>query len=94
MDQRRVHVIILNWNGREVLGECLESLMAVADPPLDITVVDNGSTDSSTEIVRQGFPGIGLIENGKFNPSLALCTRIARALGKTLDQLFWEGGAA
>jgi putative transcriptional regulator len=34
---------------------------------------------------------IGLIENGKFNPSLALCTRIARALGKTLDELFWEG---
>ncbi len=33
---------------------------------------------------------IGLIEQGRFNPSLALCIQIAKALGKTLDQLFWE----
>lgn len=33
---------------------------------------------------------IGLIENGKYNPSLQLCTQIAKALGKTLDELFWE----
>ena len=33
---------------------------------------------------------IGLIEKGDFNPSLGLCIRIAKTLGKTLDQLFWE----
>lgn len=33
---------------------------------------------------------IGLIEQGRFNPSLALCKQIGRALGKTLDELFWE----
>ncbi len=33
---------------------------------------------------------IGLIEKGKYNPSLNLCIRIARELGKTLDDLFWE----
>jgi putative transcriptional regulator len=33
---------------------------------------------------------IGLIEKGKYNPSLKLCLKIARALDKTLDQLFWE----
>ncbi len=33
---------------------------------------------------------IGLIEKGKYNPSLKLCLNIAKALGKTLDQLFWE----
>lgn len=33
---------------------------------------------------------IGLIEAGKFNPSLNLCLSICRALGKTLDELFWE----
>ncbi len=33
---------------------------------------------------------IGMIEAGKFNPSLQLCIAICRALGKTLDQLFWE----
>lgn len=33
---------------------------------------------------------IGMIEAGKFNPSLQLCISICRALGKTLDDLFWE----
>lgn len=33
---------------------------------------------------------IGLIENGDYNPTLNLCVGIARALGKTLNDLFWE----
>lgn len=33
---------------------------------------------------------IGLIESGNYNPTLNLCLRIARALDKTLDDLFWE----
>jgi putative transcriptional regulator len=33
---------------------------------------------------------IGLIEKGKYNPTLKLCIRIAKALDRTLDQLFWE----
>jgi putative transcriptional regulator len=33
---------------------------------------------------------IGLIEKGKYNPSLRLCVGIAKALDRTLDQLFWE----
>lgn len=33
---------------------------------------------------------IGLIEAGKYNPSLNLCIAICKALNKTLDELFWE----
>jgi len=33
---------------------------------------------------------IGLIEKGKYNPSLNLCIKIAKALDKTLNDLFWE----
>ena len=33
---------------------------------------------------------IGLIEKGRYNPSLRLCLRIAKALDRTLDQLIWE----
>lgn len=33
---------------------------------------------------------IGLIEKGKYNPSLNLCISIARTLGKTLNDLFWD----
>ena len=33
---------------------------------------------------------IGLIEAGEFNPSINLCIAICRALGVTLNDLFWE----
>ena len=34
---------------------------------------------------------IGMIEAGKFNPSLNLCVAICKTLGKTLNDIFWEG---
>ena len=33
---------------------------------------------------------IGLIERGNYNPTLNLCIKIAKALERSLDQLFWE----
>lgn len=33
---------------------------------------------------------INAIEKGEYNPSINLCIGICRALGKTLDELFWE----
>jgi len=39
------------------------------------------------EVTRQT---IGLIEKGKYNPSLKLCVNIAKTLDKTLNDLFWE----
>lgn len=35
---------------------------------------------------------IGLIEAGRYNPSLKLCTAICKTLGMTLDDLFWDEG--
>lgn len=42
------------------------------------------------ELVGVTRQTIGMIEAGKFNPSLQLCIAICRALGKTLNDLFWE----
>jgi len=33
---------------------------------------------------------IGMIENGKYNPTLKLCLKICKTLGKTLNELFWS----
>ena len=33
---------------------------------------------------------INAIEKGEYNPTINLCRAICRALGKTLDELFWE----
>jgi GT2 family glycosyltransferase len=65
MNETVIHVVVLNWNGGSVLGPCLDSLLGSEGPRLEITVVDNGSTDRSVDIVRSGYPGIKLIENGE-----------------------------
>lgn len=36
---------------------------------------------------------INMIENGDYNPTVALCLKICRVLGVTLDDLFWEDEA-
>ncbi|HIX69739.1 MAG TPA: helix-turn-helix transcriptional regulator [Candidatus Enterococcus stercoravium] len=33
---------------------------------------------------------IGAIEKGDYNPTINLCLKICKVLGKTLDELFWE----
>lgn len=33
---------------------------------------------------------ISAVENGDYNPTINLCISICKALGKTLDELFWE----
>jgi putative transcriptional regulator len=40
-------------------------------------------------VIRQT---IGLIEAGKYNPTLKLCLLLSKATGKTLDELFWIEG--
>ncbi|MCC2931355.1 MULTISPECIES: helix-turn-helix transcriptional regulator [Bacillus] len=54
--------------------------------------VEKGWTQSQlAQYVQVTRQTIGLIEKGKYNPTLQLCIAIAKALDKTLDELFWEG---
>ncbi|EHQ88108.1 helix-turn-helix transcriptional regulator [Desulfosporosinus youngiae] len=48
------------------------------------------SQEQLAEAVGVTRQTIGMIEAGKFNPSLQLCIAICKTLGKTLDELFWE----
>ncbi|ABO49132.1 transcriptional regulator, XRE family [Desulforamulus reducens MI-1] len=48
------------------------------------------SQEQLAEAVGVTRQTIGMIEAGKFNPSLQLCIAICKALGKTLDEIFWE----
>lgn len=58
---KKVVVIILNWNGREMLLNCLSSLAITDYPNFSTIVVDNGSTDRSADLVSQRFPNVDLI---------------------------------
>lgn len=53
-DAPRLSVVIVNWNGAGYLAECLGSARA---PDRELIVVDNGSSDGSTELVARQFPG-------------------------------------
>lgn len=48
------------------------------------------SQEQLAEIVGVTRQTIGLIESGKYNPTLKLCVDICKALKKTLNDLFWE----
>lgn len=60
----RATVIIVNWNTRELLVRCLESVASTTgDLDLETIVVDNGSTDGSPEMLRARFPQVRLLAN-------------------------------
>ncbi len=61
MIQPKVSVIIVNWNGKSLLEDCLGSLAAQTAKEIEIILVDNGSKDGSVEYVRERYPGVKLI---------------------------------
>ncbi len=48
------------------------------------------SQQQLAEKVKVTRQTISSIENGDYNPTINLCIKICKALGKTLDELFWE----
>ncbi|NWJ47848.1 MAG: glycosyltransferase family 2 protein [Chloroflexi bacterium] len=58
----QVEIIIPNWNGRELLRACLDSLRAQTYPDFKIIVVDNASSDGSVEFLQRHYPEVELLE--------------------------------
>lgn len=57
----RVSVIIVNWNGRHYLAECLDSLAVQTFSDFEVILVDNGSTDGSVAFVRENYPAVKIL---------------------------------
>ena len=77
----RVSVVVPNWNGRDLLDRCLESVRAQTVRDLEIIVVDNGSTDGSCEHLRQHHPDVRVVplaENQGFAGGVNAGIRVAR----------------
>jgi GT2 family glycosyltransferase len=61
-----VSTIVLNWNGKEVIFHCIDSLLAQTYRAKEIILVDNGSVDGSLPMIRQKYgAAIVVIENGE-----------------------------
>lgn len=55
-------VVVVNWNGRDLLDDCLGSLRG-GYPDLRVIMVDNGSVDDSVAYCRERFPWVEIIES-------------------------------
>lgn len=58
-------VVIVNWNTRDILHECLSSIARETALLHEVIVVDNASTDGSAEMVRSSHPHVTLIANAQ-----------------------------
>jgi GT2 family glycosyltransferase len=57
-------IVIVNWNTRDLLRDCLTSLLpATTGLKAEVLVVDNASTDGSPAMIRADFPTVRLIES-------------------------------
>lgn len=63
MRNKKISIIILNWNGLKDTAECLESVIRSDYINYEIIVVDNGSTDGSVTILKEKYPFVTIIEN-------------------------------
>ena len=59
---KKVAIVILNWNGREMLSKYLPSVLQYSRDEATVYVADNASTDDSLSMLREHFPEVKLIE--------------------------------
>ena len=65
-NKMKVSVVILNWNGRDMLRRFLPSVLRCSrGEGVEVCVADNGSTDTSAETVRREFPEARLLVLGE-----------------------------
>lgn len=80
--EKKVSVVIPNWNGKHFLSGCLDSLANQSYKNLDVIVVDNGSKDGSVSFIKENYPDVHLIEfdsNTGFSPAVNAGIRESQA---------------
>lgn len=61
-----VSIIIVNWNTKKILSDCLRSVYEQAgDVDYEVIVVDNASTDGSLDMIKSDFERVVLLENAQ-----------------------------
>lgn len=80
-DQPVFEIIIPNWNGAHLLSGCLDSLKRQSYQEFSITVVDNGSTDTSLSMLAKDYPNVRVLsfsDNKGFSVAVNAGLRKAR----------------
>jgi GT2 family glycosyltransferase len=80
-------IVIVNYNVRDLMRNCLSSLYASSGPiRFSVVVVDNSSTDGSVQMVREEFPQVYVIANEENVGYPAANNQGLRSLGVTGDE--------
>jgi len=84
-----VSVIIANWNGRQLLPECLDALKRQTYRDFEVIVVDNGSTDGSVDFLRENYSGFATVLPQEKNLGFGLANNVGikQAKGKYIALL-------
>jgi len=61
MESKLISVIVVNWNGKQHLEECLHSLSKQTIKDFEIILVDNGPTDVSANFVEGRYPYVRIV---------------------------------
>ena len=61
----KVKILILNWNGRDILLDCLESVSKINYDNFEIIVIDNASSDDSIKQIHFNYPEVKVIALNK-----------------------------
>jgi GT2 family glycosyltransferase len=90
--------VVINWNGRGYLEECLGALLAQDPPPDEVILVDNHREDGSRDLVAARFPGVRIVDTGANLGAAAARNRgVAEARGDPVllvdNDVFLEPGA-
>lgn len=77
----RYSVVIISFDGREFISDCLASVQkSLEGEAYEIITVDNGSSDGTLEIIKAGFPAVTVIENSN---NLGFATAVNQGIVKS-----------
>src|SRR3989344_6053610 len=65
MKNKKVAIIIVNWNGKKFIKDCLNAVFKQTHKKFKVYLVDNGSTDGSSDFVNKIFPQTKIIQLDK-----------------------------
>jgi glycosyltransferase involved in cell wall biosynthesis len=76
-----VSCVVPCFNGERYLDECIRSILAQTHRPLEIVVIDDGSTDGSADVVRQ-YPEVCYYHQDNAGPAAACASGVRLATGE------------